>query len=153
MAKRSLKGDASFGSSSKRFKSSSTTSEPHETKSLLTPVPWKLPIPSPAAEDKPLASTLVPASFQEPTHSTTALGSLHAHGSSGSVIKATQMVEKRQMQDGYDLAVVPTFDHDLPTEVLEMILCQVSFQDLFFSCRRVCKRWNDIVMREKVWGS
>ena len=158
MAKRSLKGVASSGSARKRYKSSSATSEPHETQSLLTQ--WI--IPSPEAKDtttaQTLASTRVDSSFQEPTHSTTASGSLHAQGSSGSVT-ATQRVEKRHesetqqpIQDGHtsgeDLTVVTTLD--LPTKVLEMILCQVNIQDLYFSCRLVCKRWNDIVMREKV---
>ena len=158
MAKRSLEGDASFGSPSKRYRSSSATSEPHETQSLLTQL--NLPIPSPVAKDKPLATTHVDAGFQEPTHSTTASGSLHSQGSSGN-LEATLRIEKRHeqsrqqpIQDGLasseDLAVVTIFD--LPTEVLEMILCQVSIKDLFFSCKLVCKRWNDIVMREKVRG-
>ena len=157
MAKRSLKGDASFGSSSKRCKSSSATSEPKKKTSLLTQ--WITP--SPVAKDMPstaakmLISTCVDADFQEPTHSTIDSGSLHAQGSSGSV-KATQRVEKRHeqtpTQNGLtsieDLAVVTIFD--LPTEVLEMILCQVNIHDLYLSCRLVCKRWNDIVLREKV---
>ena len=151
MAKRPRKGDASFGSPSKRFRSSSAASEPQKTSSLLTL--WN--IPSPAASDKAAAQTL--KSTRKTTHSTVASVSLCAPASSGSG-NATPRVEKRHerqqqpIRNGHasddDLAVVTTFD--LPTEVLEMILCQLNIRDLYFSCRLVCKRWNDVVTRDKV---
>ena len=60
-------------------------------------------------------------------------------------------LQQTQQQDDHasseDLVIL---DLRIPTEVLEMILCQVSIKHLFFSCKLVCKRWNDIVMWEKV---
>jgi len=38
----------------------------------------------------------------------------------------------------------------LPWEVLEAVFCQLPLVELFTGCRLVCKRWNDIIMREKV---
>ena len=156
-AKRSQKGAASFGSPSKRFRSSSDTSEPHKTPSLLTL--WN--IPSPTVNDKPSAaaqtsaSTSDDAGFQKTSHSSIASGFLHAQGGEKATQKRREQARQKPIQNGHvnseDLAVVRAFD--LPTEVLEMILCQVNIRDLYFSCRLVCKRWNDVVMREKVQGS
>eukprot|EP00731_Ephydatia_muelleri_P002223 Em0001g2223a len=152
-AKRSQKGAASFGSPSKRFRSSSDTSEPHKTPSLLTL--WN--IPSPTVNDKPSAaaqtsaSTSDDAGFQKTSHSSIASGFLHAQGGEKATQKRREQARQKPIQNGHvnseDLAVVRAFD--LPTEVLEMILCQVNIRDLYFSCRLVCKRWNDVVMREK----
>ncbi|KAL5516960.1 hypothetical protein EMCRGX_G002419 [Ephydatia muelleri] len=117
------------------------------------------PTKCPTVNDKPsaaaqtLASTIVDAGFQETSHSTVASGSLlvYAQGGEKATQKRREQARQKPIQNGYvnseDLAVVRTFDP--PTEVLEMILCQVNIRHLYFSCRLVCKRWNDVVRREK----
>ena len=38
----------------------------------------------------------------------------------------------------------------LPAEVLELILAQLPLPQLYYSCRLVCRVWNNIIQREKV---
>eukprot|EP00731_Ephydatia_muelleri_P002218 Em0001g2218a len=117
------------------------------------------PTKCPTVNDKPsaaaqtLASTIVDAGFQETSHSTVASGSLlvYAQGGEKATQKRREQARQKPIQNGYvnseDLAVVRTFDP--PTEVLEMILCQVNIRHLYFSCRLVCKRWNDVFIQWK----
>ena len=42
-------------------------------------------------------------------------------------------------------------EKEFPDLTLELIFCQIPFQHLISSCRLVCRRWNEIIMREMVW--
>lgn len=39
--------------------------------------------------------------------------------------------------------------YNLPPEILEIIFCLMPLQELYLSCRLVCKLWNEIIMRKK----
>jgi len=39
--------------------------------------------------------------------------------------------------------------YNFPPEILEIIFCLMPLQELYLSCRLVCKLWNEIIMRKK----
>ena len=147
MAKRQLQGCASLDKVCKRSRS---LSEPHNTSSLLQL--WNVPSrASPIGEKASAAAHMSTTTlrrngdpnFQKASHSSTV----------PSIPLPAQAPKFRaKMQQTHpDHAGSTTLDLGLlPDEVLEMVLCQVNIHDLYFSCRLVCKRWNDVIMREKV---
>ena len=151
MAKRSQKGGASQ-LDFKRSRSSSATLEPHHsTRSLLQL--WNIP----SSSDHSSAAAHVSAPTGPSFESTSSVTSVSSFAQTPKPrVEETLAVENRHeskqrtlSRDGLSGQAGPTFSL-IPNEVLEMVLCQVNIRDLYFSCRLVCKRWNDIVTKVHV---
>ena len=151
MANRSQKGGASQ-LDIKRSRSSSATLEPHHnTRSLLQL--WNIP----SSSDHSSAAAHVSAPTGPSFESTSSVASVSSFAQTPKPrVEETLAVENRHeskqrtlSRDGRSGQAGATFSL-IPNEVLEMVLCQVNIRDIYFSCRLVCKRWNDIVTKVHV---
>ena len=58
-------------------------------------------------------------------------------------LRDVSIEEEQEQRRGTEIGRIP--------EVMEVILSQLPISHLYGSCRLVCRKWNDIIQREKVY--